>query len=659
MPNKAQRYFKSLLVTRADVIKFLGIVLLCGLTYAGLVLTIGDPFLPPFGPCWTLLLIWSCAHIGGFVVQKVYPQMPSLMGMLLMGVLLRNLPVDLAKGLPKMWAKEIRYGCLAIIFLSSGLEQDVEMFKRVGFVAVRLLLIPGICEALISGFTAVGMFGMPILIGLALGFILKPVDPAIAIHVMTQYQKEGRGVAKGIPSLVVAAASADDLVAITFYAIFISMGVTSSNGNMAWSIASGPLNVVFGLAVGAAGALFCSATRIWNSRFKRTFVVIMTALVQMYFMIYFDFSGAGVLGSIVLGLFTALMWTYGWPSILSTGPNKSFGLIVEHHVAKFWAWIAQPLLFGIVGTAVDFRKIKSATIPKSIVVILAGWLSRMPITFLTVSRAGFTWKEKALVMLTWTPKASVQAALASAPLDRILSEGKGPEYLRWGDDILITCLFSVLICGPIGVILISIFGNWLLPPDPKVKDEEDGSRRQSSVVHSGRSTTEDSGIVSSRTGLPFATTGPGALYTTSMPAVLPERTKTMGADPGLLRSSIVSGDDDDAVDEREAAYEDELLQDYDEEIYNSLAAVEHEAWMLEVQQNVGVQESRAMAHRLHGEVAKLRQRLVKTAVADLARTDGARDFFRRVSQDISGLERRTLRRSKSQATILPPATIHQ
>jgi hypothetical protein len=71
------------------------------------------------------------------------------------------------------------------------------MFKKVGFVAVRLLLIPGITEGIISGFVAVGLFGMPILIGLALGFILKPVDPAIAIQIMSQYQKEGRGVAKG------------------------------------------------------------------------------------------------------------------------------------------------------------------------------------------------------------------------------------------------------------------------------------------------------------------------------------------------------------------------------------------------------------------------------------------------------------------------------
>ena len=50
--------------------------------------------------------------------------MPPLLGMLAAGVLLRNLPVDLAAGLPKTWGKEIRYGCLAIIFLGSGLEQD-------------------------------------------------------------------------------------------------------------------------------------------------------------------------------------------------------------------------------------------------------------------------------------------------------------------------------------------------------------------------------------------------------------------------------------------------------------------------------------------------------------------------------------------------------
>lgn len=84
---------------------------------------------------------------------------------------------------------------------------------------------------------------------------------------------------------MVAAASFDDLVAITLYTIFISLAVTKSDGNLAWSIASGPLNVVFGLALGAVGALVCSATVIWNSHQKRTLAVLLITLLQMYFMV--------------------------------------------------------------------------------------------------------------------------------------------------------------------------------------------------------------------------------------------------------------------------------------------------------------------------------------------------------------------------------------
>lgn len=53
--------------------------------------------------------------------------MPPLMGMLVAGIVLRNVPIDLVSGLKSSWAKEIRYGCLAVIFLMSGLEQDVEV----------------------------------------------------------------------------------------------------------------------------------------------------------------------------------------------------------------------------------------------------------------------------------------------------------------------------------------------------------------------------------------------------------------------------------------------------------------------------------------------------------------------------------------------------
>ena len=57
---------------------------------------------------------------------------------------------------------------------------------------------------------------------MSLGFILGAVSPAVVVLGMFELQSMGYGVAKGIPSLVVAAASFDDVVAITGYTIFKS-----------------------------------------------------------------------------------------------------------------------------------------------------------------------------------------------------------------------------------------------------------------------------------------------------------------------------------------------------------------------------------------------------------------------------------------------------
>lgn len=71
--------------------------------------------------------------------------------------------------------------------------------------------------------------------------------------------------------------------------------------------------------------------------------------------------------------------------------------------------MAEPLLFGLVGTAVDFHYINASTIPKSLLVIISGWAARCPATFFAVMGAGLTWKERLFVTLTWLPKATVQA----------------------------------------------------------------------------------------------------------------------------------------------------------------------------------------------------------------------------------------------------------
>ncbi len=72
----------------------------------------------------------------------------------------------------------------------------MQIFKRVGLSAVRLLLVPGIVEAFFDGGIAMPMFGMPPTFAFALGFILKAVGPALVIQAMFEVQQKRLGAVK-------------------------------------------------------------------------------------------------------------------------------------------------------------------------------------------------------------------------------------------------------------------------------------------------------------------------------------------------------------------------------------------------------------------------------------------------------------------------------
>ena len=90
-----------------------------------------------------------------------------------------------------------------------------------GWVAARLTVLPGFCEAMACGGMAVALWDMPPALGFSLGFIVAAVSPAVVVSGMFELQKRGYGIAKGIPSLVVAAASFDDVIAISGYSIAV------------------------------------------------------------------------------------------------------------------------------------------------------------------------------------------------------------------------------------------------------------------------------------------------------------------------------------------------------------------------------------------------------------------------------------------------------
>jgi hypothetical protein len=162
-----------------------------------------------------------------------------------------------------------------------------------------------------------------------------------------------------------------------------------------------------------------------------------------------------------------------------------------------WRWVMEPMLFVTVGSTLDFATISGGTIPKALIIVFTGVILRMITTYLTMAGFGYSWKEKLFYGIAWTPKATVQAALSAAPLTLIKNFKAGaPDYdqwLAWGNDILTTGLFAIIICGTLGVLAIHFAAPVLLKPAVEDEDEEEEGTTTEEEEGEGREERPGSG----------------------------------------------------------------------------------------------------------------------------------------------------------------------
>ena len=508
--NVARAYIPSI---APSVPKGTATILLVFTTWVMLYCVLGDVLLPnvnqnnvvviPGGAVFSLIFIWAAAHVGATLAKLI--NVPPLLGMLLSGLCLRNVPGGLVEALPKEWSSATRAAGLSVILMRSGLELDLVAFKRVGLAAARLTVMPGLSEAIVTGFVATALFNLSVPLGLSLGFILAAVSPAVVVGGMFDLQARGYGVAKGIPSLVVAAASFDDVVAITGYTIMKSFAIQSNDhNNLGWTIMHGPTDVALGIIVGSfAGYVILGATAIWNKPWKRSLLTFELGMAMMFLGRKYDFSGGGAMASLAMGITANKAWTTGRCPIptfalpipinpfkrdrFSLGPRPELAHSVEVDLSRAWRTLFQPLLFGVIGSAVKFADLTASTIPKSVLLLFIGLCVRLPVAYLAVGGGDLNLKERAFVALSWLPKATVQAALASDPLESILKSKSGEEnydeWVKWGNDILTTAVFSIILTAPVGMLIISNLGpKWL---------NLDTNKQQFTDVAPGSSMSED------------------------------------------------------------------------------------------------------------------------------------------------------------------------
>lgn len=395
----------------------------------------------------------------GLVAAWVFNRLrvPGLIGMLLVGVLLGPYVLGYLSDDLLAVSADLRLVALIVILLRAGFEISRKTLHRVGLRAALLSFIPALLEGV-----AVTLLG-PVLLGLTymesalLGSVLAAVSPAVVVPMMIDFIKRHKGTGKGIPTMVLAAASLDDVIVIVAYSALVGF-YTGQTVNLAWKITGIPIGIILGVVAGlVAGVVLIKLFERFNPRAtKRVLVVVALAvlLVRVEHVVEAWLPFAALLSAMAMGYV-----------ILEKREHMAHEISAK--LGKVWVF-AQILLFAMVGSQVNIHVAWQAGTTGAALIGL-GVLVRALGTWLCLWRSQFNLKERLFVAVAYTPKATVQAAIGAAPLAAMKAAGMatGP-----GEVILAVAVLSIVLTAPLGAWAIAFTGNRVLTSDtPEAGDD--------------------------------------------------------------------------------------------------------------------------------------------------------------------------------------------
>ena len=157
----------------------------------------------------------------GWLCQKC--RLPSLLGMLATGMVLGPYVLNLLDGSILGISPELRKMALIIILTRAGLGLDTSGLKKLGRPAVLMCFVPASFELMGVLLLAPKLMGLTVLEAAILGAVLAAVSPAVVVPRMVRLMDEGYGGKQGIPQLILAGASVDDVYVIVLFSTFVGM----------------------------------------------------------------------------------------------------------------------------------------------------------------------------------------------------------------------------------------------------------------------------------------------------------------------------------------------------------------------------------------------------------------------------------------------------
>lgn len=379
---------------------------------------------------FSIALILMSGMALGWLCQKC--QLPGLIGILLAGVVLGPYAFNLIDASILSISPDIRKMALVIILTRAGLSLDLSSFKKIGKHTILMCFVPASFELIGMILLAPKFLGLSLLEAAIMGAVLAAVSPAVVVPRMLKLMEQGYGTRKGIPQLILAGASVDDVYVIVLFTTFI--GLIQGHEASAIPFLNLPLSIVFGAILG----LFVG----WM--LSRYFKAVQTdntvkALIVLSLSFFLTTAEDSLQSPISFSALIAIMFM----GIALHRYQKETAVQLSQKYHTLWR-VAEIFLFVLVGASVNLHYL--GNLGASALLVIAGALIfRMIGVWICLIGMDLSLKERLFTMMAYSPKATVQAAIGGIPL----SLG-----LKCGDMVLTVAVLAIILTAPLGAFAI-------------------------------------------------------------------------------------------------------------------------------------------------------------------------------------------------------------
>ena len=380
----------------------------------------------------SISLILILGMFMGWICQKI--KLPSLLGMLITGIVLGPYVLNLLDDSILGISAELRKIALIIILTRAGLGLDLSGLKKIGRPAVLMCFVPASFELIGMILLAPKLMGLTVLEAAIMGAVLAAVSPAVVVPRMVKLMDEGYGVNEGIPQLILAGASVDDVYVIVLFSTFV--GMMQGEGASILKFVNIPISIFLGIAIGLLiGVLLAYFFKKMHIRDTSKVLIILS--ISFLLVVMEDKLSTPITFSALI----AIMF-------IGIGLQKKRETVAKRLSVKYGKlWVAaEVFLFVLVGATVNIGYLGKVGV-KSLIVIIGALVFRMFGVFVCLLGTSLERKERLFTMLAYTPKATVQAAIGGIPL---------ALGFTCGDLVLTVAVLAIVLTAPLGAFAIDL-----------------------------------------------------------------------------------------------------------------------------------------------------------------------------------------------------------